>query len=492
MALTAEQDQAPLSPDDTSAIEPTEQVELLMRDLRSSPQGLSGPEAKRRLLQYGPNELHRRGGLKWPAELGHQLTHPLALLLWLAAALSFAVGSKTVAIAVLLVIALNAVFALIQEMQAERAVEALAQFLPQKVRVLRDGTPQEIVAVELVPGDIVLVEEGDRIAADMRMISGAVEVDLSTLNGESASALRSAELIDPSVARIAAQDLLFSGTSATGGEARGVVFATGMRTELGRIAALSERVKEEPSPLEAQVRKVAWLIAAIAIAMAVAFVPLAIFGAGLSLTGQHRLRRRPARRQRARGPAAGHHARACRRRQPARTTRRSGQAPQRRRDARLDRRDLHRQDRHADREPHEPDRGVDARRRSPPRCRAPRRPTTTRLLLSPKSRGRATTPVCSRTGRTRATRQRSHFCRRPKPSASDVDAAARERARRHQYNFDPQRKLMSTLDACEGHDLLATKGAPEAVLPRCSTAMLAGGEEGPFAQPERERVTAAV
>ncbi len=283
MALTAEQTQAAASPDGASVIEPTEQVELLMRDLRSSPQGLSGTEAKRRLLQYGPNELHRRGGLKWPAELAHQLTHPLALLLWLAAALSFAVGSRTVAIAVLLVIALNAVFALIQEMQAERAVEALAQFLPQKVRVLRDGAPTEIVAAELVPGDIVLVEEGDRIAADMRMISGAVEVDLSTLNGESAPALRSADLIDPSVARIAARDLLFSGTSATGGEARGVVFATGMHTELGRIAALSERVKEEPSPLEAQVRKVAWLIAAIAIAMAVAFVPVAIFGAGLSL-----------------------------------------------------------------------------------------------------------------------------------------------------------------------------------------------------------------
>ena len=212
-----------------------------------------------------------------------QLTHPLALLLWLAAALSFAVGSETVAIAVLLVIALNALFALIQEMQAERAVEALAQFLPQRVHVLRDGTAQEIVASEIVPGDAVLVEEGDRIAADMRLIAGAVEVDLSTLNGESAPALRSAELIDPSVARIAAQDLLFSGTSATGGEARGVVFATGMHTELGRIAALSERVKEEPSPLETQVRKVAWLIAAIAIAMAVAFVPVAIFGAGLSL-----------------------------------------------------------------------------------------------------------------------------------------------------------------------------------------------------------------
>ena len=263
-------------------VDATESVELLLRDLRSARRGLSTREAQRRLIQYGPNELRRRGGLKWPGELARQLTHPLALLLWLAAALSFAVGSQTIAIAVLLVIVLNAVFAFVQEMQAERAVEALAQFLPQQVRVLRDGQPSSTLAAELVPGDVVVVEEGDRIAADMRLISGAVEVDLSTLTGESAPALRSAELIDVGVPRIAARDLLFSGTSATGGKAQGVVFATGMHTELGRIAALSERVKEEPSPLERQVRRVAWLIAGIAITMAVAFVPIAIFGAGLS------------------------------------------------------------------------------------------------------------------------------------------------------------------------------------------------------------------
>ena len=250
--------------------------------MRSSREGLSAREAQRRLIQYGPNELRRRGGLKWPGELARQLTHPLALLLWLAAALSFAVGSQPIAIAVLLVILLNAVFAFVQEMQAERAVEALAQFLPQQVTVLREGQPSSILAADLVPGDVVVVEEGDRIAADMRLISGAVEVDLSTLTGESAPALRSAELLDTGVPRIAARDLLFSGTSATGGEAQGVVFATGMHTELGRIAALSERVKEEPSPLERQVRRVAWLIAAIAIVMAIAFVPVAIFGAGLS------------------------------------------------------------------------------------------------------------------------------------------------------------------------------------------------------------------
>ena len=188
-------------------LDPTEQVDLLMRDLRASPAGLSAAEAQRRLIQYGPNELRRRGGRRWPRELGRQLTHPLALLLWLAAAMSFAVGSDTIDIAVLQVIVLNAVFAFLQEMQAERAVEALAQFLPQQVRVLRGGRPESIMAAALVPGDIVIVEEGDRIAADVRLISGAVEVDLSTLTGESAPALRAAELVDAGVARIAARDL---------------------------------------------------------------------------------------------------------------------------------------------------------------------------------------------------------------------------------------------------------------------------------------------
>ena len=263
--------------------EPTEAVELVLRSLNTHRDGLSSREAQRRLVQFGPNQLTRRGGRRWPRELARQLTHPLALLLWLAALLSFAVGSATVGIAVLLVIVLNAAFAFVQELQAEKAVEALARYMPRRVTVLRDQAPTVIDAEGLVPGDVALVEEGERIAADMRLISGAVEVDLSTLTGESVPAVRSSEFQDRDLPRLSARDLVFSGTTCTGGDARAVVFATGMHTELGRIAALSERVKEEPSPLDQQVRRVAWLIAGIAVGMAIAFVPIAIFGAGLSV-----------------------------------------------------------------------------------------------------------------------------------------------------------------------------------------------------------------
>ena len=108
-------------------------------------------------------------------------------------------------------------------------------------------------------------------------------MDLSALTGESVPVTRSAGDHDPSVPRLRATDLVFSGTICTSGEARAVAFATAMHTELGRIAALTERVREDPSPLEQQVRRVAWLIAGVAIAMALAFVPVAIFGAGLSV-----------------------------------------------------------------------------------------------------------------------------------------------------------------------------------------------------------------
>jgi len=281
VATTSDRFTAPTHQD--GRLDPEKAVGLLLRDLRASADGLTSTEAQRRLLQYGPNELRRRRGLRWPSELLAQLSHPLALLLWAAAALSFAVGNNVIAIAVLLVIFLNAAFALIQELEAERAVEALSGYLPQKATVVRDHKPVTVDVAELVPGDIVMLEEGERVPADVRLIDGTVELDASTLTGESAPVLRSAELIDVGVPRLAARDLAFMGATCTEGSASAVVFATGMRTELGRIAALSERVKVERSPLEHQVRRVAWLIAAVAVAMAIAFVPVAVFGAGLSI-----------------------------------------------------------------------------------------------------------------------------------------------------------------------------------------------------------------
>jgi calcium-translocating P-type ATPase len=263
-----------------AAADPLEPLSLLMQHLRSSRDGLSDREAARRLVVYGPNELSGGGGRQWPAELLRQITHPLALVLAVAAVLAWASGTPALAVAIAAVIALNAAFAFFQEVQAEKAVEALAAFLPAQAHVWRDGRRQEVPARLLVPGDVLIVEEGESISADARLIDGALQVDISTLTGESAPVDRSADTSDPTGPLLEARDVVFSGTLCTGGEARAVVTATGMRTELGRIAALTARVKREDSPLERQIKKIAWLIAFVAVGAGVAFLPLGLL-AGL-------------------------------------------------------------------------------------------------------------------------------------------------------------------------------------------------------------------
>jgi len=244
--------------------------------------GLSNVEAGRLLAEVGPNELARRRGVRWPGQLARQLVHPLALLLWGAAALAWIAGTPLLGGAIAAVVLVNAAFAFGQERQAERAVEALGEYLPDRAVVVRDGARIEIDAREIVPGDLLLVEEGDRISADAHLVDGAVEVDMSALTGESVPVSRLAGPSADGTPELEARDLLFSGTSCTGGEGQAIVLATGMRTQLGRIASLSQRVQVEESPLEREVRRVAWVIAAVAVFVGIAFLPLGTFAAGLS------------------------------------------------------------------------------------------------------------------------------------------------------------------------------------------------------------------
>lgn len=264
-------------------VNPQGPVELLLRNLRAKPEGLGSREAARRIVIYGENRLTQKSDVHWLRDLLGQFTHPLALLLWLAALLAVLAGTAILGAAIGAVIFLNALFAFIQEQQAQKAVEALARYLPETALALRDGKRERVNSEQLVPGDVIFIEEGDRVCADARLLSGGVEIDLSTLNGESIAAYRAADLTTPGGTLLEARDLVFSGTNCTGGEATALVFATGMHTELGRIAALSQRATREESPLEKQVKRVAWLISAVAVAVGLAFLPLGVFAAGLSL-----------------------------------------------------------------------------------------------------------------------------------------------------------------------------------------------------------------
>jgi calcium-translocating P-type ATPase len=264
-------------------IDPEEALDRLLRDLRSRREGLTERDAARRLEVSGPNELVRRRGRTWPRELGRQLVHPLALLLWAAAVLAWVSGTPPLGIAIVGVVLVNAVFAFVQEQHAEKAVEALSAYLPQQARARRDGVVRVLDARELVPGDVISLTEGDRVSADARLLTGSLEMDVSTLTGESLPVLRTPHAGMRHGSLLQASDIVFSGSTCTEGEATAVVFATGMHTELGRIAALSQRVEYQESPLEHQVKRVARLIALVAVGMGLAFVPLGTLAAGLSL-----------------------------------------------------------------------------------------------------------------------------------------------------------------------------------------------------------------
>ncbi len=243
--------------------------------------GLSSVEAARLLGEYGPNELRRRGGLRWPRQLARQIVHPLALLLWAATGLAWIAGTPVLTAAIAAVVIVNAAFAFVQERQAERAIEALSEYLPDRAEVIRDGARVKVDVREIVPGDLLVVTEGERIPADAHLVEGAAEVDMSALTGESVPVSRLVGNSSGETPALEALDLLFSGTACTAGEGKAVVLATGMQTQLGRIATLSQRVHTDESPLEGEVRRVAWLIAAVALGVGVAFLALGAFVAGL-------------------------------------------------------------------------------------------------------------------------------------------------------------------------------------------------------------------
>ena len=262
--------------------DPREPMALLRRDLDTGPHGLSAREAERRRAVFGPNEVRRRRSGSFLTDVVRQLVHPLALLLWVAGALAFVADTPVLGVAIVAVILVNAVFALLQERQAERAVEALAAYLPEHCRVIRDGREHPVDVRDVVPGDLVLISEGDKVPADARLTDGALEMDMSMLTGESAPVERIAGSSREGLAPLREADLVFSGTTCTGGQATAVVFATGDHTELGRIAALSQHTTRAQSPLEAQVKRVAWLIALVAGGMGVAFLFIGV-AAGLSV-----------------------------------------------------------------------------------------------------------------------------------------------------------------------------------------------------------------
>ncbi len=255
--------------------------------LESSRKGLTDEEAARRLSVYGENVLTAKKPIPLWRRFAAHLVNMFAILLWVAAVLAFLSAQAALGWAIILVILLNAVFAFVQEFRAERAIEALKNMLPPKARVVRGGVAKEIEARLLVVGDLMVVEEGDLISADARLVYSAdLRVDNSALTGEVDPVVRRADTtcVDPpSITDV--ESFIFTGSTAVLGQGRAVVFATGMDTEFGKIAGLTQSVGDRLSPLQRNIEKLSKLISMIAVGLGIFFFALGKIIVGMELLG---------------------------------------------------------------------------------------------------------------------------------------------------------------------------------------------------------------
>jgi magnesium-transporting ATPase (P-type) len=280
-------------------------AEAVYRTLDTAPEGLPDYEADQRLVKFGANELpeppHRPLWLRFT----DQLSHFMALLLWVAGILAFVSGTPQLGWAIWAVIWINAGFSFWQEFQAEQALSALKNVLPVQVKVYRQGELKQIPARELVRGDVMQLEEGDRVSADARLVlAESLYLDVSVMTGESLPVARNAhpvglreaasvrsgkplpagehpmqEPMNP--AEVA--NLVLAGSTVSSGRGTAVVYATGSQTEFGHVAHLTTAVKREPSTLEVQVSHIVRVITAIALSMGVIVFLLTSLLVGMDL-----------------------------------------------------------------------------------------------------------------------------------------------------------------------------------------------------------------
>lgn len=256
----------------------------------SSEQGLSSEQAKVRLEEYGPNVIEEKKELPLIIKYLKQFTNFFALLLIVGSALAFFAESITpgegnlyIGIALIAVVFLNATFTFIQEHQSEKIMEGFKNMMPTKIEVLRDGKRQEIDAKELVPGDIIFLSEGNKIPADARLIDQhLLKVDHSSLTGESEPQLRSIEQTHEDI--LESRNMVFSGTLVQSGTGKAVVYSTGMKTQIGRIAQLTKDTKKVLTPIRKELNHFIKIISSIAITLGVMFFFLS-FALGNKLIG---------------------------------------------------------------------------------------------------------------------------------------------------------------------------------------------------------------
>ena len=230
----------------------------VLESLNASSEGLSVKEAEKRLKIAGSNTLNRQTRESAFKILLRQFLNPLIYVLLAATILAIAMGKITDGIVVFSVIVINAIIGFIQEYQAGKTIQGLLQLMPENATVIRDGMQKTIPAANLVPGDYVLLQAGDKVSADMRItFVKNMQCNESVLTGESLAVEKNTDIIAMDTGIADRKNMVFSGTLITSGKAEGVVVLTGINTEIGKISALLQTTVSVKSPLTKSLEKIA-------------------------------------------------------------------------------------------------------------------------------------------------------------------------------------------------------------------------------------------
>lgn len=248
-------------------------------ELETARVGLASDEAVVRQGRFGKNVIQSEKKKSPVIAFLANFTHLMAVLLWVAGTIAFIAGLPELGVAVWLVNIINGVFSFWQEARASQATEALKKMLPAYATVIRDGQEQKILAEDLVPGDVMLLAEGDKISADARVIASSdLQVNQSTLNGESTPSRKTADaVLEEGLSAAEIPNLVFAGTSVSEGNGRAVVFRIGMDTEFGKIASLTQNMQAAESPLTRQLNRLTKQVTIFAMCMGIAFFCLSLF-----------------------------------------------------------------------------------------------------------------------------------------------------------------------------------------------------------------------
>ncbi|MGB7594259.1 MAG: HAD-IC family P-type ATPase, partial [Erysipelotrichaceae bacterium] len=247
--------------------------------LDSRPNGLNAKEVEDRLASFGKNQITEKKGRHPFFIFLSNMTSMMAILLWVGGIIAIVAQMPELGIAIFAVNIINGAFSFWQEFRASKATEALKRMLPSFSRVIRNGEEQQILAENLVPGDIVLIAEGDKISADARLLmSSDLQLNQSTLTGESTTVRKSYEpVLREGLSRPEMANLIFTGTSVSSGTGKAIVISTGMKTEFGKIASLTQAMKEEQSPLQKELDLLTKQVSLMALLIGVGFFLVAVF-----------------------------------------------------------------------------------------------------------------------------------------------------------------------------------------------------------------------